>query len=142
MFDEPDCPVVAIKAERTFWEKATILHQQAHRTTRTPPGYSRHYYDLFQMAASPVKAVALGDIKLLSDVVEFKQRFYRSTWARYEEAKPGTFRLMPTEASGEQLEGDYEAMQEMFFARPPKWTDILVSLGRLEKEINDLTTAS
>lgn len=41
VFDEPDCPVVAIKAERTFWEKVTILHQQAHRTTRMPPRYSR-----------------------------------------------------------------------------------------------------
>jgi hypothetical protein len=29
VFDDPSCPVVAIAAERTFWEKATILHQQA-----------------------------------------------------------------------------------------------------------------
>ena len=32
LFAEPECQVIATSAERTFWEKATILHQQAHRT--------------------------------------------------------------------------------------------------------------
>jgi hypothetical protein len=36
LFDEPICPVVAISAERTFWEKATILHQQVYRTGIMP----------------------------------------------------------------------------------------------------------
>lgn len=31
VFIEPACQVVAISAERTFWEKATILHQQQQR---------------------------------------------------------------------------------------------------------------
>jgi hypothetical protein len=26
VFENPACPVIAIAAERTFWEKATILH--------------------------------------------------------------------------------------------------------------------
>ena len=52
LFREPVCSVTAIKASRTFWEKATILHQQAHRKSDLPQGYSRHYYDLCQLAAS------------------------------------------------------------------------------------------
>lgn len=32
-FEEPECPVQAIKIERTFWEKATILHQEHFRTS-------------------------------------------------------------------------------------------------------------
>ena len=60
VFDEPACEVTAILAERTFWEKATILHQQAHRSTIMPAGYSRHYYDLFRLAGSEVKARALA----------------------------------------------------------------------------------
>jgi hypothetical protein len=31
VFERRECPVRVIKAERTFWEKATILHQEAHR---------------------------------------------------------------------------------------------------------------
>lgn len=36
LFEDPACDVVAIAAERTFWEKATILHQEAQRTTPIP----------------------------------------------------------------------------------------------------------
>ena len=45
IFEQPDCEVVAISAERTFWEMATILHQEAHRDGVMPSRYSRHYYD-------------------------------------------------------------------------------------------------
>ena len=98
VFEEPDCPVVAIAAERTFWEKATILHQEAHREGATPSRYSRHYYDTYKLATSPVRQVALKDVGLLQQVVEFKQRFYPCGWARFEDARPGTFRLMPNVA--------------------------------------------
>lgn len=66
-FDDSACPVVAISAERTFWEKATILHQQAHRAGTMPPRYSRHYYDMYKLAHSAVKAAALRDQALLRD---------------------------------------------------------------------------
>lgn len=137
-FDEPDCHVIAIKAERTFWEKATILHQQAHRTTDMPKGYSRHYYDLAQMVAHPVCASALGDLNLLEDVVRFKERFYRSPWARYDLAKPGSFRLMPTEAGNKALVQDYRQMRPMFFREPPEWEQILDTLRNQETAINEL----
>jgi len=95
LFSKPSCTVMAISADRTFWEKATILHQQCHRTTDIPSGYSRHYYDLFRLAESSTKDDALSDRELLCDVVKFKQRFYHSTWAHYETAHPPTFKLIP-----------------------------------------------
>jgi hypothetical protein len=36
LFETPDCFVRAIDAERTFWEKATILHHEAHRPETSP----------------------------------------------------------------------------------------------------------
>lgn len=138
VFDDPDCPVVAITAERTFWEKATILHQQAHRTKDKPmpSRYSRHYYDLYQMTRSNVAANAIADPSLLDDVVKFKQRFYRSPWASYETAKPGSFRLMPSDKGDAVLRKDYTAMRPMFFSDPPPWDDILDGLRTLEQQIN------
>lgn len=52
VFEQRDAAVKVIKAERTFWEKATILHHEAHRPegNAQPPRYSRHYYDLAKMA--------------------------------------------------------------------------------------------
>ncbi|MCK4341611.1 MAG: nucleotidyl transferase AbiEii/AbiGii toxin family protein [Phycisphaerae bacterium] len=138
VFDDPGCSVVAISAERTFWEKATILHQQAHRTGTMPSRYSRHYYDMYKLAGSATKDASLADLALLRDVVTFKQRFYPSRWARYEDATPGTFKLVPAEARVAELRRDYRDMATMIFGDVPAFDLIMDTLGRLEDEINGL----
>ena len=135
-FTEPDCIVVATAAERTFWEKATILHQEAHRPGTIPTRYSRHYYDLYKLAGSPIKKAALADPALLNAVVEFKQRFYYSSWAHYELAVPGSFRLIPTERQLTALERDYREMRDMFYREPPEFAEVIRVLKALEDEIN------
>jgi hypothetical protein len=139
VFENPTCDVVAIAAERTFWEKATILHQEAHRQTQIPLRYSRHYYDLYKLAVSPVRASALAQTSLLQDVVTFKQRFYPSAWARYDLAVPGTFKLLPTSQSQlANLERDYHEMQAMIFGESPDFGSVLDELRKLESEINSI----
>jgi hypothetical protein len=140
LFKQADCAVQAIRAERTFWEKATILHHEANRLESSPQPlrYSRHYYDLAMMAAAPVKDAALADLALLEDVVAFKQRFYRRPWAHYELAKPGTFRLVPAEHVLAAVEKDYVQMRNMIFGRYPDFAEIMGTLRNLEAEINGL----
>ncbi len=137
VFDDPECPVVATSAERTFWEKATILHQQAHRTTPMPPRYSRHYYDLHKLAGSPLREAALGDQELLQDVVSFKQRFYPSARASYETARPGSLKLVPGAQHLKALQKDYSDMTMMIFGEAPPFNLIVDSLQQLEDQIND-----
>ena len=139
-FDDPACPVRAIDADRTFWEKATILHVEAHRkpTSMVPPRYSRHYYDLYLMAQASVKVTALGDLALLQEVVEFKKRFYASGWANYDEAKPGSLKLIPPPRILDAMRKDYDAMGEMIFGRHPSFEEIIDGLRELETEINTL----
>lgn len=141
LFEDPFCEVQAIKAERTFWEKATILHHEAHRpeTSSVPVRYSRHYYDLYLMSLEEkVKSAALTDLKMLASVVAFKRKFYPRGWAKYELAKPGTFRLIPPERIVNILRQDYRAMGEMIFGRHPSFEEIVHGLGVLEAEINAL----
>jgi len=138
LFMDPDCDVVAIKAERTFWEKATILHQEAHRKGIVRPRYSRHYYDLYLLGQSEIKQRAFSNLKLLDDVRGFKKRFYPSPWANYDDAKSGSFRLMPTSINISELKKDYKSMQIMIFGKKPTFEKILDSLQELEDEINSL----
>jgi len=139
-FENPACEVVAISAERTFWEKATILHQEAHRRTRIPQRYSRHYYDLYKLALSSIRASALAQSSLLQDVVVFKQRFYPSAWARYDLAVPGTFKVLPTAQSQlTDLERDYQEMQVMLFGGAPNFRSVLEELRKLEVDINSIS---
>jgi len=138
LFAEPECRVIATSAERTFWEKATILHQQAHRTGPMPLRYSRHYYDLYKLAASPVSTSAIADLGLLRDVVAFKQRFYPSGWARYEDAVPGSLKLIPANAPLAELQRDYNSMQVMIHGQIPDFDEIIIALRHLEDQINGL----
>lgn len=138
LFERRECPVRVISAERTFWEKATILHHEVHRPDGSPqpPRYSRHYYDLAKMAGAPVKDAALADRALLSSVVEFKQRFYPRGWARYDLARPGSFRLVPEGVVLRAVEADYRAMTNMIFGELPTFGEIMATLQALENEIN------
>ena len=138
VFARPECTVRVITAERTFWEKVTILHHEAHRPEGTPQPsrYSRHYYDLARMAGSRVKANALADLGLLADVVAFKQRFYPRGWARYDLAVAGTLRLVPEKHVLAAVEADYRAMSNMIFGAVPPFSEIMASLRALEDEIN------
>lgn len=138
LFVAPECQVETILAERTFWEKATILHQEAHRPTEKPipSRYSRHYYDLALLARSSVKDKALSHIGLLAEVVEFKQRFYPCAWACYELATPSELRLVPDNYRLKELQRDYQAMQTMIFDKKLSFDDVLVCLKNLEDEIH------
>ncbi len=138
LFGRRAFPVRVIRAERTFWEKATILHAEAHRPDdkKQPARHSRHYYDLAQMARSTIKDQALADIGLLAEVVAFKVRFYFSAWARYDLAVPGSLRLVPDGPVLRAVTGDYRAMANMIFGAIPPFESILAELQNLENEIN------
>ncbi len=135
---DPGVPLKVLSIERTFWEKATILHAEAHRDPAkpTPPRFSRHYSDLAALAGHGSAPAALARDDLRARVVEHKRVFFASAWARYETAVPGSFRLVPPKHRHAGLEADYRAMQEMFFKRPSPWLEIVARLLSLEADIN------
>lgn len=140
LFKQQKCAVNAVLAKRTFWEKATILHQEANRVKdkKIPLRHSRHYYDLAQMAQSNVKNEAFADLALLEDVVVFKQKFYMSAWAKYEDAQIGTFKLLPPEFRYKELKTDYDSMRSMIFDKYLEFDEIIKILSNMEEEINHL----
>jgi hypothetical protein len=121
LFQNSHFAVNTIKPERTFWEKATILHQEANRPNSKlmPSRYSRHYYDMYQLGHSFVKRTALDNLALLAKVVAFKEKFYRLPWSKLSEATPGTFRLVPPSFRMKELMSDYLSMQQMLIGSSP-----------------------
>jgi hypothetical protein len=130
--------VKVLSIQRTFWEKATILHAEFHRKEgdEMPGRYSRHYADLAALADHPSADASLKNEELRKRVVEHKKVFFASGWASYETAVPSTFRLVPPEYRFPALETDYRAMSEMFFKSPRPWAEIIERLRVLEEAIN------
>jgi len=137
LFTRQFTTVTTVLAERTFWEKATILHREAHKANgKNLHRHSRHYYDLYQLGQTPILDKALKRLDLLEEVVRFKMKFYRCPWAKYEDAKPGTLRLLPPDNNLFTLKRDYESMQAMIFGAIPKFDEIMEGLAAVETEIN------
>ena len=141
IFSCPQATIVATTPERSFWEKVTILHAEAHRpeNSRIRERYSRHYYDTVMIANSEVKQRAFADLQLLKNVAEFKDKFYHAGWANYKNAKPGTMKLLPPEHSLQELRSDYVKMQAMIYEDNMSFDEILDALKKLENEINYLS---
>jgi hypothetical protein len=137
-FADWKCEVVALEVQRTFWEKATILHTEYHRPADkpTPDRFSRHYADTASLATHPDAIKAAGDNELRSRVAHWKSRFFGSSWARYDEAVSGSFRLIPPPARLSSLRQDYQAMRDMYLSEPASFDNILEQLGTLETRIN------
>lgn len=134
----PDARVKTLDAARTFWEKATILHSYAHfPETKTPAArQSRHYYDLYRLLHTKHKKEAADDLSLLERVAEHKSIYFRAGWAKYDEAKKGSLRLIPGERVEDFMRQDYKQMQEMIFGEAPPWADILAVIKKFEAEFN------
>lgn len=140
LFEQKSTDVFTVEPKRTFWEKATILHQEAHRAANNEvrQRHSRHFYDFYQMCNSGVKAEAFNDLLLLNNVVHFKKRFYPCAWAKYDRAAVGTIKLIPAKEHITGLKNDYTQMANMIFGEIPKFDSILDSLRDTENEINNL----
>lgn len=132
------CDVVALEIERSFWEKATILHMEYHRPADkpTPDRFSRHYADTASLTVHPAAAKAINQHELRNRVVKWKSQFFGSSWANYDQAKPGTFRLVAPPERQASLRRDYQAMRDMYLSEPASFDDILGILADLEKRIN------
>lgn len=137
---EPDTVIRVLNAERTFWEKATILHQYAHlpENKKLPPRISRHYYDFFRLLSSEIKKKALIDTTLLERVAIHKSIYFASSWASYGTARKKTLKLLPSVRISKELERDYTLMKAMFFREVPNWESILNTIEQFENEFNNL----
>jgi len=78
----------------------------------------------------------LGRRDLLDRVITHKSFFFAQSWAHYDTARPGTFRLLPPPERLETLRADYGAMKPMIFGDCPEWDEITHRLQQLEAEIN------
>jgi len=138
VFADWHCEVVALGLARSFWEKATILHAEYHRPVDqpTPSRYARHYADLACLLEHSEAEALMADKALCAHVVAWKSRVFARSWARYDLARHGEFRLVPPARRQEALAADYALMRPMFLRDPPLFAQVMTKLAAAEQTIN------
>ncbi|MDO8975047.1 nucleotidyl transferase AbiEii/AbiGii toxin family protein [Reyranella sp.] len=131
--------VRVLAAERTFWEKACLLHEETFRPADKPRKLrmARHYYDLWCLLRAGVGDRALADTALFQRVAEHRELFFRYTWVDYDTHRPGTFRLSPPADQLADWREDYRQMLgPMFFGDTPTFEDMMTAVTAFEKTFN------
>lgn len=114
----PSATPRVMRAERTFWEKATLAHVYClEGKLRGATGFARHWHDLVRLDEAGFAAAAMADRDLASAVADHKAKFFPAKDAHaapvdYHAAVNGQLQLVPQGEARELLRADCEAMIE------------------------------
>jgi hypothetical protein len=132
-----------MKAERTFWEKATAIHVFCIQGKLRGERFARHWYDLVRLDDAGIAEVAFADRKLAEAVAEHKSWFFVAKDAGghvidYQKAGSGDLKLVPEGAARAALEDDYRHMVEdgLVIDEPESFDALMERCADLEKRAN------
>jgi len=136
--------VRTVAPERTFWEKAMLLHEETYRTSTTGPRdrMARHYYDLWCLIRAGVGARAAADDALFQRVAAHRGVFFRKRKEAQDTLARGTLRLLPAPEQTAAWKRDYEAMREsMLFGEVPEFNEVIEVVRAFELAFNNAGAA-
>jgi hypothetical protein len=142
--DFPSATPRVMRAERTFWEKATLAHVSClEGKLRGAAGFARHWHDLVRLDEAGFATAAMADRALALAVADHKAKFFPAKDAHaepvdYQAAVGGRLRLVPEGQASDLLKADYSAMIEAgYLEGDAKAFEVLMARCRdLEDRIN------
>lgn len=131
--------VKVVSLNRTFWEKALLLHEETFRPPdkKRKARMARHYYDLYCMINAGIGSKAADDLELFARIASHRQVYFRYTWVDYTTMCPGRLRLVPASDQVAAWKLDYGAMkEEMIFGSSPDFEEILRTVRLFQDKFN------
>ncbi len=125
--------------ERTFWEKAMLLHEETFRPLekKRQARMARHYYDLYCLIKAGIGRKASRDLQLFDRIAAHRQVYFRYTWVDYDTLRPGRLRLVPPDEQLANWKSDYTAMKDgMFSGEPPAFDDLIQIVREFQDAFN------
>lgn len=105
---------------------------------------------MMNVAFTSSRRRSVGDNELRSRVEHWKSRFFGSSWARYDEAVSGSFRLVPPPSRLSSLRQDYQTItvpavgrwaSDDASTRDADWSSVGFTIVRLPEEIGGISGA-
>ena len=134
-----DCRVEVrvVAAERTFWEKVSLLHEESFREGPPRTRLARHYYDLWCLDRQGIAERAIQMGNLFEAVAEHRRVYFKLGGVAQARLRRGSVTLLPTQAKLPMWESDYRAMLDtMFIGQPPTFDAIMTAMRSLEERVN------
>ena len=112
----PTATPQVMRAERTFWEKATAIHVFcAQGEFRGRDRFARHWHDVTRLDAAGFADAAIADKALARAVADHKSVFFaeknvHGEFIDYHAAVAGRLQLVPNDGALAKLAADYQRM--------------------------------
>jgi predicted nucleotidyltransferase component of viral defense system len=144
LFKQAKFSVRAVSPERTFWEKAMLLHEETFRPLekKRQARMARHYYDLFHLIKAGIGEKTSEDIELFRRISAHRQVYFHYTWVDYDTLCPGSLQLVPHDVQLSDWKSDYAAMKdEMFLGEPPPFEHLIQIVREFQDAFNQKARA-
>lgn len=131
--------VRALAPERTFWEKAMLLHEESYRPPdkMRKPRMARHYYDLWCLITKGIATKAVDRVDIFERTAFHREVYFKWSWMDYSTLVKGKLRIVPLPEQESVWRRDYEAMRtEMFFGIVPEFDEVLQVTRDFQDEFN------
>ena len=132
--------VRALAAERTFWEKAMLLHEENYRPSerkRRASQMARHYYDLWCLITKGVAERAVERDDIFTRTAMHRQIYFYRSWMDYSTLIKSKLRVIPLPEQEAEWRQDYQAMRnEMFFGETPDFDEVLEVVAKFQDMFN------
>jgi len=132
--------VRVLAVERTFWEKAMLLHEETYRPAgkkKRAARMARHYYDLWCLITKGVAEKAADRDDIFTRTAQHREIYFNWPWMDYSTLSRGKLRVLPLPEQEAEWRQDYQAMRtEMFFGDVPKFDEVLRVVGEFQREFN------
>lgn len=139
MFGGGSFAIRTVEPERTFWEKAMLLHEETFRKSASGPKerLARHYYDVWCLITKGVAEKAITDLELFNRIAAHRAVFFRKSKEAQSSLHPGALRVVPLPDQVAAWKQDYQTMREdMFFGEVPTFEEVLRVVGDFERRFN------
>ena len=140
----PTATPLVMRAERTFWEKATAIHVFcAQGAFRGGDHFARHWHDVTRLDAAGFAEAAIADKALAKEVADHKSMFFAEKNTRgdvidYHAAVSGGLQLVPDDDALVKLAADYQRMIDdgLFLDDAESFEDLLMRCRVIQQKAN------
>jgi hypothetical protein len=140
----PEATPQVMRAERTFWEKATAIHVFcAQGEFRGGDRFARHWHDLTRLDAAGFADAAIADRALAEAVADHKSIFFaekniKGEQIDYHAAVSGGLLLVPGDGALAKLAADYQHMVDdgLFLEEVESFDALLAKCQKIQDEAN------
>jgi len=136
---DPAFQINTVLPERTFYEKALLLHEEHCKATenRRHLRLSRHLFDLYRIKQSPHAKNALADKELFDVIVAHRKLYNTIRGISYENHTFQAINFIPPADVLELWRQDYDQMGVMIFGEKPSFDQILEEMNSLLQMFRD-----